>query len=658
MTEQGVIREIDWSIAPEKIKTVTEETIKKAEAELDRIAQTPEGEESFETILQFEELSAATTEILQPVAFTKYVSTDKEQREAANDAEKESLKFFNKVYARNDLYRVFARVAEKEKSLNAEDSYLLDKILKDFRHFGAALDDEKRMEFLEIANNITVLTSDFQQVLNETTTTVPLTADELEGVPPPIYEDAERDGEYYKIPLDQPVAYPVRMYAKNPETRRRIDLALNRRGGKENSQRLSDALALRDRQAKLLGFSTFAEYEISRKMAQVPQRVFDFMHDLKDKLSILGEKELKVLSELKAKEHGLSVDKVKFEIYDLFYYHEMLMREKYAVDQNLVKEYFPMARVVKGVLDVYQIVLNLEFKEQKNPNVWSDDVRAFEVYDKVTGSLMGMFCLDLYPRDGKFKHQAVFDILGRRVKDGKALLPIASMVGNFKKPSTTQPSLLRHPEVVTFFHEFGHLMHVVTNKSKYASFGLNAVLPDFIETPSQMLENWAWEAEVLELISGHYEDPKKKLPADILKRMIDAKLLDIGLLTLRQVFFSLIDMKYHTEAPEDTTAAYLQLLKEITGFEFSEPVTPEAGFGHLMGGYEAGYYSYLWSKVYAEDLFTRFKEAGIMDEKTGLGYREIILAPGGSRHPDEMVREFLGRESNSDAFMESIGLGR
>ncbi|TFF93169.1 peptidase, partial [Candidatus Thorarchaeota archaeon] len=289
--------------------------------------------------------------------------------------------------------------------------------------------------------------------------------------------------------------------------------------------------------------------------------------------------------------------------------------------------------------------------------VWSDDVRSFEVYDKVTGGLMGMFHLDLFPRDGKFKHQAMFTILGRRVKDGRALLPIASMVGNFRKPTKSQPSLLRHSEVVTFFHEFGHLMHVVTNKARYARFGLSGVLPDFIETPSQMLENWAWNEEVLSIISGHYEDPSKKLPSDVLKRMIDAKLLDIGLLTLRQVFFALIDMKYHTEAPEDTTGTYLSLFKEITGFEFTEPVTPDAGFEHLMGNYSAGYYSYLWSKVYAEDLFTRFEDAGIMDEKTGLDYREKILAPGGSRDPDETCREFLGREPNQEAFLRSIGLG-
>lgn len=658
MTEQGVIRDIDWSVPPGEILSTMEMTIKQAEQALDRIAQIPEGEESFETILEFEELSASLVETLFPKVFLKHVSTNKEQRDAADDAEKESLKFLNKIYGRNDLYKVFARVEAKAESLSEEDQTLLEKTLQDFRLQGAALEDDKRLEFLEISNNISVLSSDFQRVLNEITTTVPLTEEELEGVPPPVYEDAEKDGDKYKIPLDPPVFIPVRQYAKNPETRRKVYLEWERRGGKENSERLADTLALRDRQAKLLGFSNYAEYEISRKMARVPKRVFDFLYDLKEKLGPLRDAEIEALKELKSREQGIPLKDVQLEHYDLFYYHEMLMRERHQVDQNLVKEYFPMSRVIEGVLDVYQTVLNLEFKESEDPNIWHEDVRQFEVYDKVTGNLMGIFYLDLFPRDGKFKHQAVWDLLARRVKNGKAYLPMGAMVGNFKRPSKSQPSLLMHSEVVTFFHEFGHLMHVVTSKARYATFGLDGVLPDFIETPSQMLENWAWEESVLSIISGHYQDPEKKLPKDLLKRMIDAKLLDIAALTMRQIFFALIDMTYHTEVPKDVTREYLRLMKEVTGFDFDEDVVPEAGFGHLMGGYSAGYYSYLWSKVYAEDLFTKFKEAGIMDEKTGLDYREKILAPGGGRHPDKMVRDFLGRESNSNAFLDSIGLGK
>jgi len=656
MTETGIIRSLDWNLIPSEIQSIADAAISEAKVSLDRIAQTSKGEENIATLQSFEEVLASLAEKTSPLMFLKYVSIDKDQRDACNEVEKQGEKFVNEIWGRKDIYEVIERLEPLVDSLNPEEKTLLFKTLDDFRHRGAALEDESRMEFLEIANNITVLTSDFNRVLNEITTKVPCTKEELDGVPPEIYEGLEKEGDAYLLPLDNPVSVPVYTYAKKPETRKRMQLARFRRGGKENSERLQDALALRDRQAKLLGHSTFAEYEIKRKMAKTPNRVYELMNDLKDKLTPLSKKEFGVLKELKSKEQGIPLSEVVLESWDLFYYHEMLMREEYAVDQNEIKKYFPVQSVIEGALDVYQKVLSLEFEEQKEPNVWHEDVREFRVVDKVSGNLMGVFYLDLFPREGKFKHYAVFGLLGRRIKDGKCLLPISSMVANFQKPTENQPSLLNHSEVVTFFHEFGHLMHAITNKASYARFGLGGVLRDFIEVPSQMLENWAWKEEVLILLSGHFEDSKKKLPSELLKRMIKAKLLDIGSFQLRQVFFSLIDLKYHTEGAEDTTAEYIKLFKEITGIELPDDITPDAGFGHLMGGYAAGYYSYIWSRVYSEDLFTKFEEAGFMDEKTGLEYREKILAPGGSLDPDEMVRSFLGRDSNNKAFLKSLGI--
>ncbi|MHA1576128.1 MAG: M3 family metallopeptidase, partial [Candidatus Thorarchaeota archaeon] len=288
--------------------------------------------------------------------------------------------------------------------------------------------------------------------------------------------------------------------------------------------------------------------------------------------------------------------------------------------------------------------------------VWHEDIREFHVIDKVTGKKLGIFYLDLFPRDGKFKHYAVLSIMQRRVKNGEAFLPITSQVSNFQKPTEKQPSLLTHSEVVTYFHEFGHLMHVVSNQANYARFGLNGVLPDFIEVPSTIFESWAWKPEILSQISGHYEDSSKKLPDEMLKGMIAAKLLNIGSIQLRQVFYSLIDLHYHTKGAEDTTAVWNELFEEVTRIKIPEGTTPDAGFGHIMGGYQAGYYSYTWSRVYAEDLFTKFEKAGFMDEKTGIEFRTKVLAPGGGKDPDEMTREFLGRDANNAAFLKSLGI--
>ncbi|TXT56057.1 MAG: hypothetical protein BAJATHORv1_30441 [Candidatus Thorarchaeota archaeon] len=646
-----------WDISPEQMHMNAERTIETVRKQLDDIASTPAGDENLETLLQFEEAFASVRETCGPIEFLKYVSTDKNQRDAADEIEKEAQKFVNEMWSRSDLYKVLVRLEPQMDDFDDEEKLLLQRTLEEFRHRGAALEKDKGMEFLEIANNISVLQSEFNRVLNEVTTKVPCTEKELEGVPKQVYEELEVVDDKYQLPLDYPVYFAVIKYAMNPDTRKRMMIAFLQRGGEDNKEKLEDALALRERQCKLLGHSNFAEYEIKRKMAKTPERVQTFLEDLKVKLAPLAEKEMQVMAEMKARDLEIPVNDVKLEPFDLFYYNELILKENYQIDQNEIKEYFPMSTVVQGVLDVYQTVLNLRFEEVEDANIWHEDVREFQVYDKVSGNLMGVFYLDLYPRDGKFKHYAVFNFLDGRVKDGQRLLPITSMVANFQKPSKTQPSLLTHSEVETFFHEFGHLMHVITGKAKFARFGLEGVLPDFIEVPSQMLENWAWKEEVLELLSGHYKNPEKKLPSEVLKKMIEAKLLNVGCFQLRQVFYASIDMLYHTKEVEDTTQAFLNLFKEITKFDLMEDTTPEASFGHIMSSYAAGYYSYLWSKVYAEDLFTKFEKNGFMDEKTGLEYRETILAPGGSRDPDEMVIEFLGRESNNKAFLKSLGIG-
>ena len=657
MIEQGVIRKIDWTIKPAKMRSIADEDLESAKRKLDDIAKTPSTEVSLQTLKDFEEVFGSAGDHLGYLIFIKDVSVNKDQRDMGEEIEKDARKFENEIWSRKDLYEVIVNLESEMDSFEPEDRTLLDHTLKKFRHMGAALDDEKRREFLEIANNLTVLQTEFRRVLNEITTTVPFTEEELEGVPPPVYETLEKDGDKYLCPLDYPVFIPVRTYAKNPETRKKMQIAFLQRGGKENTQRLADALALRDRQAKLLGFSNFAEYVLTMKMAKTPKRVLDFMYELQEKLTPLSDRETLVLREMKAKEQNIPLDEVKIEVWDLFYYHEMLMREKYAVDQNEVKQYLPMASVIRGVLDVYQTVLNLEFKEPKELNVWHEDIQQYEVYDKTNGKLLGVFYLDLYPRDGKFKHYAVFDFMDRRVKDGKEFLPVCAMVSNYEKPTPDKPSLLNHQEVETFFHEFGHLMHVISNQSKYARFGLSGLLPDFIETPSMMFQNWAWKEEVLSDLSGHYKDPKKKLPSDMLKRLIDAKLLNIGTLQLRQVAYSLVDMVYHTEGSDDPNAVFKKVFAEVTKYTLPDETCFEAGFDHLMNtGYTAGYYSYTWSQVYAEDIFTKFEEHGFMNSEIGTEYRQKILAPGGSLDPDDMVKSFLGREMKTDAFMKSLGL--
>jgi Zn-dependent oligopeptidase len=648
----------NWDISPTEIKSRSTEALEIAAKGINQIAQTPIGEESFETLVNFDTILAEFSEVLSPFVFLKSVSTSKEQRDVCDDTEKEYRKFFNSVFGRKDVYDVLARLEPSLDSLEGEDKRLLEKILLEFRKRGAALGDKEREEFVKTANEITELKTDYQRTINEWAVRLKLTEKELEGVPKDVYENFEREDEFYLLPIINPTRMPVLQFCKNPETRKKMYIAWSQRGGEENSKRLAKALVLRKKLSALMGYSNFAGYQIADRMAKTPKRVIEFMQDLREKLSVLNKADIAKLSELKARELGIPIDEVIFDSWDWMYYDQMLLREEYAIDHNEVKKYFPADVVIKGVLEVYQTVLGLDFRKPETPDTWHEDIQEFHVYAKETGEFMGIFYLDLFPRDGKYKHYAVFDMLARiRTRYDRILKPVAAMVSNYQKPTEKQPSLLTHDDVETFFHEFGHLMHVIASEANYSAFDLGGVQQDFIETPSQMLENWAWNEKILNIISGQYET-NEKLPSDLLKRMIDAKLLNIGLKTIRQVFFALIDMNYHTQDIDDVSEEFRRLYNEVTDF-IDPPVTrSEAGFGHLMGGYEAGYYGYLWAKVYAEDLFTKFGDDGVLDSKVGSEFRKKILAPGGGRDPDDMIQDFLGREPNNEAFLKSIGIGK
>jgi len=308
--------------------------------------------------------------------------------------------------------------------------------------------------------------------------------------------------------------------------------------------------------------------------------------------------------------------------------------------------------------------LGLKFEEQKGDNVhkWHSDVQLFTVSDSGTGKLVGQFYLDLYPRPGKYGHAACFGLqpgCGIPKTDGDVRqLPIAACVCNFPKPTTGKPSLLTHSDVVTFFHEFGHVMHQLCTTAEYALFSGTNVERDFVEAPSQMLENWCWERESLLMMSGHFEDNSKKLPDDLLNKLIAAKNANAGLLNKRQIVFALLDQRMHSRSEADTTEICRQTQKEITGFEETAGTNFVASFGHLAGGYDATYYGYMWSEVYSTDMFySRFKEAkALLSAKVGVDYRSCILAPGGSQDGATMLEKFLGRKPSMDYFLKSKGL--
>jgi len=331
------------------------------------------------------------------------------------------------------------------------------------------------------------------------------------------------------------------------------------------------------------------------------------------------------------------------------------MRERYEVDQFAVAEYFPLDATLDGMFALYQRLVGVRFHEVAEPRAWHPDVRLFNVADAERGEHLGAFYLDLHPRPDKYGHAAAFTLRpGRLGPDGAYETGVSAMVANFTKPTPDSPSLLRHSEVNTLFHEFGHILHQVLTRSPYARFAGTSVQRDFVEAPSQMLEHWAWDADVLAGFTRHVATGEP-LPPDLLHRMIAAKNVASGLHYLRQLYFARLDLAYHGEGRRKDTDAIAEVFHAITGFPFTPGTHFQAGFGHLFG-YDAGYYGYLWSQVYGDDMAARFAEDPAGDEAVGRHYRRTILETGGTVDGAALLQAFLGRAPSMDPFLREIGL--
>merc|ERR1719342_1121017 len=427
----------------------------------------------------------------------------------------------------------------------------------------------------------------------------------------------------------------------------------------ENTAIIEEIVGLRQQQAELLDYPNHATYIQEVRMAKNPDTVKEFLGGLAVKVKQLWQEEQSVMLKMKeeeAKELGFDFDG-KLDFWDFRYYMAMVEEKQYAVDQEKLKEYFPMEVVTAGMMDIYQKILGLKFTRLEDVEVWHEDVEMWKVDDLQSGENIGFFYLDLYPRDGKYGHACMMQLQPACLdKDGKRQKSVVVMLTNFSKPTKDKPSLLDHKEVETYFHEFGHVMHGICSKTNTSRFFGTNVERDFVEAPSQMLENWVWQEESLRLMSRHYKDGTP-LPKEMLDKLIASKNANAGGFNLRQVFLATFDQRLHSSKTKVDTAQLIKdTYKEIVGIDTIPGTNFAAIFGHLVG-YDAQYYGYLWSEVYSQDMFqSRFDKEGVMSLKTGMDYRNLILKPGGSLDGMDLLRNFLGREPNEAAFLRSKGL--
>ncbi len=653
---------VRYDRTPAEIGAFCKEAIARTQAAMDRLAarRFRQTTENFHTtFLVFEESLAQMEDAIGPVYLLKSTSPDVALRKACQSCLQQYFAFQSRLFARADLYQVLKRAADKlyahSALLSQADRQLMRKHLRAFVRNGAALPPEKSKQAAQINAQLSRLGMRFLSNLSEDKTQVRFTHEELKGMPKGLLATMKRDKDgRYVMSMRVTAHYLALMQnGQQPIARQRAMIARLDLQSAANTKILEEMLALRQRFARLLGYKTFAHYVLEERMAKTPKQVFAFLDQLRPQLRKKMDAELKLLLALKQKDIPKAT---QIDPWDWRYYGNQLKKTRYAVDNEAIRRYFPMDHVIQTVFSIYQTLLGVRFTEMKPARAWHPDVRLYAVHDNESGQLVSHFYLDLFPRPGKYTHFAAFGFLGgRRLPNGAYQTPVSSVVGNWQKPLAGKQSLLSHDEVETFFHEFGHIMHQTLTRAPYNSIAGTSVKRDFVEAPSQMLENWVWEPAILKKLSKHVETGLP-LPDATIQQMIRSKRAISGLFWTRQLFFATIDMLYHTRpAPVDTAALWNQTIRSIMPVKFIPNIRPAAGFGHLTG-YAAGYYGYLWSKVYAQDMYTVFEKAGNLDAVAGRRYRTWILEPGSTYEPLTLIQQFLGRPPTFKAFYRELGL--
>lgn len=644
------------SITAEHIITATDISIEKAKIRLEKL-YTIKNRTFENTMLAYDDLTNEASSVFGEIYLMANVHPNDATRNTANESIAKFSGFYTEIGLDEKLYKAIKdySLTDEARKLTGYKKKFVDENVRSFERNGFALSKEKRDELQVLQNKLSDLTILFNKNIAEVTETLIVTENEIDGLDEEYKKQHRTEDGKYKIGLSYPSYVPFMKFSKSESARKKLYALYNNRASDKNLTVLNDLIKARTEIANLLGYKTFAEYQIEERMAKTPKAVWDFENNLIDKVKQKAKIDYDELQEVKrnyTKDQSASV----IQPWESSFYSNLLLIEKYSLDQTLVKEYFELNNVLNGLFSISQHLFDVQFDEVKNPSVWHKDVRMFNV--KQDGKIISMFYLDLHPRDNKFSHAACFPMISGKLTDNGYQKPVATLVCNFPQATEDQPALMNQSDVETFFHEFGHVLHSVLTKAELSSFSGSSVARDFVEAPSQIFENWVWDYEALKLFARHYKT-NEVLSVELHKKMVAAKNVGSGIQTLQQIFYGLIDMTYHDKFNPDGSKTTTDVLKElqnsVTLYPYLEGTNMQASFGHLTG-YAAGYYGYMWARVYAQDMFSVFEKNGIMDKKTGIRYRDIILAKGGEEKEIDLVKQFLGREPNEEAFMRYLGL--
>jgi Zn-dependent oligopeptidase len=648
-------------VTPDTVRAETDEGIARAEslvAGVEALADADVVPTLEATLLPLNDAQAAAAVAYGRGAFLARVHPDEAVRDAGQEAEERLNKWQVGLDFRPNLYRAIRAFADTPEAaaLTGERRKYLERSLADFRRAGQELSDEQRAEVERLRNRLVELEVAFQRNIDDVNDGLELTRDDLEGLPETYIErlsPGERPGTY-KVGIERSEWMPFLESSTRRDLRQRLQELVFTRAADTNRPLLEEALQIRSRVADILGYPSWAHYAVELKMAREPEAIERFYDEL---VPAVTEKARPEVERLREQLRADAPDDTTLRVWDWRYYDAQLRKNEYGVDAALISEYFPLQQVIDGMFELTAEVFDLSYVRVEDTGAWHPDVLRYEVHDGSTGDLLGHFYADLHPRDNKYSHAAAFPlVIGHRASTGEYVKPVSAIVANLPKPSADQPSLLRHDDVRTLFHEFGHILHMTVTRAEFCRFSGAETEWDFVEAPSQIMEHWTWLPDVLARFARHHKsgDP---IPRELVEQLTAARDLDLGIETLRQASMGLLDLELHRAGDRKDLDEINRRTFEVSLLPFPENTFFPAGFGHIMGGYDAGYYGYLWAKVYGDDMFSRFEEAGPTDRTVGLEYRRRVLEPNGSKPAGELLRDFLGREPSKDAFLRHLGIG-
>ncbi|HAM74748.1 MAG TPA: oligopeptidase A [Alcanivorax sp.] len=659
-------------IRPEHVKPAVEQLV---EAGRERIRKVlADGDFSYRALeLTLAEEDERLEKAFGPVGHLNAVAQDEALREAYNACLPLISEYSTEVGQNSELFAAYQALRDSDEfnTLTPAQQKDIDNTLRDFRLSGVALPEAQKAQYMENAKRLSELTTRFENnLLDATQAWKKHVTDEAElaGLPDTALagtaDRARAEGleQGWLLTLDFPVFFAVMSHAENRALREEMYRAFTTRasdqgpqaGEYDNGAVMDEILKLRHEQANLLGFANYADKSLATKMARDVDEVIGFLDDLARRAKPQAEREVAALKAFAA-EQGAD----DLQPWDLGYWSERLREARYDLSDEALRPWFPADTVINGMFAVVGKLFGIQFRQRDDVDLWHEDARFYELVDD-DGSVRAAFYLDMYARTGKRGGAWMDDArIRRRRPDGSLQTPVAYLTCNFAPPAGGKPGLLTHDEVVTLFHEFGHgLHHMLTEQDVSGISGINGVAWDAVELPSQFLENWCWTEEGLALISGHYETGEP-LPRETLDKMLAAKNFQSAMGMMRQLEFSLFDMRLHAEYREGLNIQ--QVLDEVR--EQVSVIKPPAfnrfqnGFGHIFaGGYAAGYYSYKWAEVLSCDAYARFEEEGPFNEATGRDFRDKILARGGSREPMELFVDFRGREPSVEPLLRHSGI--